>query len=575
MKAMFVGPLGKVTGSCTWLFDERKGWNLLVDCGMQQGERTEQEWNAGHWPFDPAKLKLVVLTHAHLDHCGLIPLLYKRGFKGSVYCSKETAQLATIQLKDAIKISDLGYTAADVDKIKWHEPGKGGFFGRFHPVDDDLFLRFFRAGHVIGAVSVAVYWGPKDDQRSINFSGDVGPDTEDAENLPWLRHRMGVGSCDFAVLESTYGDKVRDAEAMSAMQRRARLKSLLDQTVDQNGALVLPAFSLGRTQDVLFDLHQIVAESNGRFDEVKFFMDSPSARKMHVPMVEGFMRTENNGVSHGKVRPCWLGKQFFRAFGLNDKDPDHCSYAEELCRSTLLAEPLSWSAGTHKPGNALSQAWRSVFTLVRDRDQTAKQIVGKPIVLLIGSGMCDGGPAAYWLPRLLGLRSTTVATTGYASSSSVAGRLMSVATLSSGERSRLSGELIWEAPGSKYDDAHYPMKQIEARITALSGYSAHADQKGLVDWAFSEHKGDLYAAGKTIFIQHGEDRARKALAAALKERAMQHGIALLPVVMPEEFDDVYDLDCHGQLMTNERRADELQAQIELLNAQLRKMQKAA
>jgi metallo-beta-lactamase family protein len=93
------------------------------------------------------------------------------------------------------------------------------------------------------------------------------------------------------------------------------------------------------------------------------------------------------------------------------------------------------------------------------------------------------------------------------------------------ERKRLSGELIWEATGAKFDDARFPLQQIEAHVTALTGYSAHADQKGLVDWAFSEHRGELYAAGKTIFVQHGEDRARHALANALKERAIQHGIS--------------------------------------------------
>ena len=367
MKAMFVGPLGKVTGSCTWLHDEANGWNLLVDCGLQQGEHTEKNWNAGNWPFDPAKLKLVVLTHAHLDHCGLIPLLYKKGFEGRVYCSRETAELAKIQLADARRHSELPYEEADIQKIKWHEPNTGGFFGKFHPADNNLFLRFYRAAHVIGAVSVAIYWGPKDQQRSINFSGDIGPDTEDAENLPWLRHRMGVDRCDFAVVESTYGAKVRDAESNSAAHRRAQLRELMDKALAQKGALVLPAFALGRTQDVLFDIQHIVAESGTRYKEMKFVLDAPAAVKMQKRMVEGYHRTENNGQSHRKVRPNWLGKQFFRTFGLDDKDPGHCEFAQQLVKSSLLCKPLAWPTNKPRPGNALAQAWRPVFEVLEGR----------------------------------------------------------------------------------------------------------------------------------------------------------------------------------------------------------------
>jgi metallo-beta-lactamase family protein len=112
-------------------------------------ERTAADWNACDWPFDPKEIRFVILTHAHVDHCGLIPMLYKRGFRGLVYCSKETAENAGILLRDAAELSDIGFTAGDVDAIRWHEPLKGPLFGRFHPIDRDLFVRFFRSGHVV------------------------------------------------------------------------------------------------------------------------------------------------------------------------------------------------------------------------------------------------------------------------------------------------------------------------------------------------------------------------------------------------------------------------------------------
>ena len=131
MEIRFVGPLAKVTGSCTWMRDLVEGWNFLVDCGMQQGEYDKDTWNAGtRWPFDPLELKFVVLTHAHIDHSGLLPLLYRLGFDGEVWCSEETARIAEILLRDAARLPGSRYDEADVDRIRWRTPG--GKIGRAH-----------------------------------------------------------------------------------------------------------------------------------------------------------------------------------------------------------------------------------------------------------------------------------------------------------------------------------------------------------------------------------------------------------------------------------------------------------
>ena len=377
MKIRFIGPLGKVTGSCTWMRDEARDWNFLIDCGMQQGERTAADWNACDWPFDPAEIKFVILTHAHVDHCGLIPMLYKKGFCGLVYCSKETAGIARILLRDAAELSDMGFTADDVDAIRWHEPQKGPLFGRFHPIDRDLFVRFFRSGHVVGALSATVHWGaPGPDQRSIAFSGDLGPNEEDNESLPFLRHRMNVGMTDFSVIESTYGATVRTAEQSDPEHRRARLLCLLDRTMDRRGTLVIPAFALGRVQDVLFDLHWIVAENPQRYAEVGFHLDAPSALKMNALLLDAANRTENNGTK-GKVRPLWLGKQMFRWFELDDTNPTHVETVLNICRMTLTAKDGSVRKASSN-GNALARAWRPIFRAMENRKRFTRMAIAPP-----------------------------------------------------------------------------------------------------------------------------------------------------------------------------------------------------
>jgi metallo-beta-lactamase family protein len=560
MKIRFIGPLGKVTGSCTWMHDEANDWNFLVDCGMQQGERTAAEWNACDWPFDPAEIKFVILTHAHIDHCGLLPMLYRKGFRGLVYCSRETAEIAKILLRDAAELSDIGFTAKDVDAVRWHEPRQSPFFGRFHPVDRDLFVRFFRSGHVIGALSVAIHWGaPGPGQRSIAFSGDLGPNVEDRETLPFLRHRMYAGSNDFAVIESTYGATVRTAEQNDPQHRRAQLRSLLDRTISRSGSLIIPAFALGRVQDVLFDLHWIVAANPERYKGVEFHIDAPSARRMNAAVLEALRRTENNG-KNGKVRPLWLGKQMFRWFDLDDKEPEHVRTVLDICHMTLGAEA---GETTRLPacGNAVARAWRPLFRAIANRRQHVPSDDARASVYVVSSGTCDGGPAAWWLPKLLASTSNTVALAGYCSASTVGGQLLSLAQASSAERRRLTGSLAW--PGG----ATMPLAQIGADIVALSGYSAHADQTGLIDWIMNHHKDEQRLVGKAVFIQHGGDAQREGLAQAIKARAAVEGVVVQPM-LPADPDLWFDLDKDASEISDEACLREMENEIARLSREL-------
>jgi metallo-beta-lactamase family protein len=563
MKIRFIGPLGKVTGSCTWMRDEAHGWNFLIDCGMQQGEQTAADWNAGDWPFDPAGIKFVVLTHAHIDHCGLLPMLYRRGFQGLVYCSRETAEIAKILLRDAAELSDIGFTARDVDAVRWHEPHQPPLFGRFHPVDRDLFVRFFRSGHIAGALSVAIHWGPPGPgQRSIAFSGDLGPNGEDREGLPFLRHRMYVGDNDYAVIESTYGATIRSAQQTDPEWRQAQLRDLLDRTVACRGSLVIPAFAVGRSQDVLFDLHWIVAENPARYANVGFYIDAPSAQKIGGVLLEAARRTENNG-RKGKVRPLWLGKQMFRWFDLDDTDPSHVAAVLDICRMTLTPKDNGErrNAGC---GNAIARAWRPVFRTILNRHQFMPDAATEASVFVVSSGSCDGGPAAWWLPRLLGSANNTVAPTGYCSPGTVGGQLLALAQASPAERRRLTGSLGWP------DGTTMPLAEVGAGIVALSGYSAHADQTGLLDWALNVNDGRLRMAGKAVFIQHGGQMQREGLAQAIATRAQEGGIAVR-TILPGDPYHWFDLDKDAHMLADEDCQRQLEDEIARLAHELSRM----
>lgn len=561
MQVRFLGPLGMVTGSCTWMRDVRRGWNFLVDCGMQQGERSSAKWNKQAWPFRPAELNFVVLTHAHIDHCGLLPRLYQDGFNGVVYCPQETRDLAIISLKDAARHSNGLYTEKDVERIQWHEPkGVPLLGGTFHPVGTDLFLKFYRTGHIVGAVSVAVYWGSKGpDQRSIVFSGDLGSNAEGEESLPFLRFRMHPVPCNFAVLESTYGARVREANECDPVVRREALRTQLDRVIETSGTLVLPAFSLGRTQDVLFDLHWIAAKNPKRYGVVTYYLDAPGARSMHQCMFDAFIRTETNG-KNGKVRPLWLGKQIYRWLDLDEANPAHVQRVLDIIAMTLDV-PRETDRSLIDLGNAVTQAWRPLLTPVGKRRELMDQGLPRPCVIVTGAGSCDGGPVRSWLPHLLGDTRTVVGMLGYAPPSSIAGQLLSLRATPVSERARHTGFLEWS------EDERVAIRDVRASIVQLGGYSAHADQRGLVDWLVWSFREKWETSGQVVFIQHGADDQRLALRKALEHRAGEVG---LPVrtVLPDSSEEWFDLDAGASVVDDSASEVKISMEIERLKSEL-------
>jgi metallo-beta-lactamase family protein len=519
MEINFIGPLNKVTGSCTWMRDKKRKWNFLIDCGMQQGEKTAAEWNNQDWPFDPAEIQFIILTHAHIDHCGLIPVLYRDGFTGVVYCTEETAKIATILLKNAMNLSPDLFNHSHIRKIRWttfndrSKPVLGGY----HPIDNDLFIQFHRTGHILGAVSASVVWGPiGPDQRKIVFSGDIGPQQEDREVLPTILHTMKPGPHNYAVMESTYGGIIREACDKDPKKRREHLKRLLFRTVSSGGTLIIPSFALGRSHDVMFDLHTLVAEDPDTLSGINFYYDLPLGRKLFNETNAHWSKTENSG---NKVRLMWLGKQVFELFGLIHNDKESINQAIKALDAICMdRNDPSWEPITS--GNYIARNWAPIFTKeTPDLDHISRSKA--PNVIVTGSGNCEAGKAATWLPKLATKINTIIAITGYCGSGSAGGKLLSIANLPIHERQLDSTVISWQT-GERVTTV--PVSDIQADIEKIKGYSAHADQKDLLNWAISPYKGETQVAGETTFLQHGTDQNRKKLREELQNAAKKERV---------------------------------------------------
>lgn len=301
MKVRFLGAIdGHVTGSCTHFFYERQNIEFLVDCGLVQGEGNDAADNGKPFPFSPSEIKFVLLTHAHQDHCGLIPRLYREGFSGRVICTKATGRLAQISLLDAVRHVKGLYSEEDVKRIKYEYIDERDGFGlsRSLPIAPDLFASFTRSAHILGACSISLGWMNEADERVyMVMSGDLGNNTKENPFQPLLAGRQGIfGWPEAIVLESTYGARSREKHFSDFDARIGALRDIVQREVfDKKSVLVVPAFSLQRTQELLFDLHFVFA---------KYFSSSEQSRAPFYPSnpwLGGF-----NGESWGYSLQCAL-----------------------------------------------------------------------------------------------------------------------------------------------------------------------------------------------------------------------------------------------------------------------------
>ncbi|MBP1644146.1 MAG: beta-lactamase domain protein [Acidobacteria bacterium] len=442
----FVGACGTVTGSSTRL--DFGAHRLLVDCGMFQGDDELEARNWSAFPFDPAAIGAVLLTHAHLDHTGLLPKLVAAGFRGPIYCSRATRPLARLVLEDAAELQEeearfaakKGYSRharprplfdrRDAERaIELLEPV------RFHDpfeVFPGVTARLLRAGHLLGAASLEV--AAKDGtgaRRRWLFSGDVGRygvpilvDPEAPEEAP-----------DALLLESTYGDRGHDsADAVE------ELAAVIDRAFARGGFVLVPAFALGRTQDLLYHLSTLV--DSGRLDPDRVFLDSPMA----IRATEIYRQATPEFDEEMRERI---------ANGDNPLAIDRFRRARSVDESKSLNE-------------------RS-----------------EPAVVVAASGMATGGRIVHHLARRLPDPRTAVVFVGYQAA---------------GTRGRALLD------GAQAASIHGRRVEVRAEIVQIGSLSAHADAGELVRWCRA-----LPAPPRRIFLNHGEDPARKALAATLVE----------------------------------------------------------
>lgn len=372
----FHGAAECVTGSCMLL--ETAGKRLLIDCGMFQGPKTLKALNYEPFPFDATSIDAVLLTHAHIDHSGLLPKLVRAGYRGPIHATRATRDLCEVMLADSAGIQESEvrhlnrrnaqrglrpvepiYTSGDVDQtLRLFERVR---FGEAVPLGNALRATWWPAGHLLGAASIQIEAGAGDDRLNLLFSGDIGSGRQ-----PFLPHPDGPAGVDHVILESTYGDRERIDLELAA--RRQALAVELRAARAAGGPLLLPTFAVGRAQELILDLLAIMdAEPDLACD---VFLDSPLA----IEATDVFLRRGWN--------------------------PD---------ASENPFEPLRHATRLHH--------------LMRPQESDRLERLSGWHVILAGSGMCDAGRIRRHLKRLLWRKEVTVLMTGFQAAGTL-GRLL-------------------------------------------------------------------------------------------------------------------------------------------------------
>lgn len=416
-KIKFCGAARTVTGSCYHV--SIPGFRFLVDCGMFQGTKTIRELNYGDFPFDPTRLDAVFLTHAHIDHTGLLPKLMKLGFDGPVYATEATRDLLTYMLPDSGHIQEFEVNRLNrrnrrrnlptVSPIYTKEDGARAAEGIRHVPLEEWFdggpgvrVRFWNAGHILGSASIELELmtgkGNGAARKRILFSGDVGPDHKALQSNP-----QGPKNLDYLVTESTYGD--RDRSDLSPEARRGALKAEIQAALEAGGNILIPAFAVERTQELLFDLGMLI--DGKEIPEIPIYLDSPLA---------------------------------IRATEVFEKHGGH----------------LEGVNGVAKPFRH-----RAIRFTESVEESMALESVRSGAIIMAASGMCDAGRIRHHLLNNLANSKATVLFVGYQAPGTL-------------------GSLILE--GAKKVRIHGQEVSVKARIRSVDFYSAHADREQIVDW---------------------------------------------------------------------------------------------
>ena len=448
----FLGAAHEVTGSCHYVeFGDK---HILVDCGMEQGADLYVNQEI---PVNAAAVDYVFITHAHIDHSGLLPLLYNHGFRGQIFATAATTQLCGIMLKDSAHIQMFeaewknrkAKRAGEPEVVPLYDMNDAmGVLTQFVSCDYDsivevcenLKVRFVDAGHLLGSASIEMWIAEetKDgrQERKIVFSGDLGPG-----NRPMIRDPEYIEDADYVVMESTYGDKEHSAPPDYARE----LATVIKDTFIRGGNLVIPAFSVGRTQEMLFFIRRIKLEGLlPEFQNFEVYVDSP------------------------------LAVEATSIFNKNVKD---CFREEALALVHRGINPISF------PG--LRMAITSDESKMINFDE-------KPKVIISASGMCEAGRVRHHLKHNLWRKDSTILFVGF----QVPGTL-GHSLLNGARQAKLFGEVV----------------EVRAKILNLPGISGHADVNQLLRWV-----GAFSGRPEKVFVVHGEDSVTEQFAARITEK---------------------------------------------------------
>ena len=438
MKLTFIGATHEVTGSCYYL--EACGKKILVDYGMEQGQDLYENEPL---PVAAGDIDMVLLTHAHMDHSGLLPLLYKHGFHGQIFSTGGTAALCRIMLLDSAHIQEFEAEWKNrkaeragrelVEPLYSREDAEGAIacfvgceYEQERIIAEGISVRFFDAGHLLGSASIEVTITENGITKKIIFSGDIGNTDQ-----PLISDPVYPKRADYVVMESTYGDRTH--ERPEHADYAGELAEVIQRTFDRGGNVVIPSFAIGRTQEMLYFIRQIKQDHmiTGH-DGFEVYVDSPLA-------------IEATGIFQERM--------------FNDFDKE----ARELLQQGI--NPIGF------PGLKVA---------VTSDESKAINFDQQPKVIISASGMCDAGRVKHHLKHNLWRPESTVLFVGY-QAVGTPGRSI----LDGSESVRLFGEEI----------------EVRAEICQLPGVSGHADDRGLMAWI-----GAMEEKPEMVFVTHGEDK---------------------------------------------------------------------
>lgn len=452
MKIGFHGAARIVTGSRHLL--QVNGQRLLLDCGLYQGRREEMEKLNREFPFDVESLDNALLSHAHIDHVGNVPNLVARGYGGSIHSTHASARLTELLLEDSAHIQEDNasyenkrraqrgeppieplYTSADAERAARQLAGHNYDMG--FEVATGVQARFVEAGHILGSAGIVLDIEEGTRQTRLMFTGDVG-----RFDMPLLRDPVYPQDVDYLIMECTYGDRLHG----SPDQAFEELRQVLIRTFGRGGKVIIPAFALGRTQTLVYSVHQMI--EHGDIREVPVFVDSPLAINLTA-----------------------IFRQFSECFDWQTR---------EFIRSDIHGAALGFD--------------RLQYTLSVEESKSINRVKG-PAIIISSAGMAHVGRILHHLKNNIEDSSNTVLITSWMAPHTLGRRLVE-----GDEQVRIFGD--------RYD--------VKAEVVSINGFSSHADQEALLDYALSS-RGRL----KHIFLVHGEQKPAQALTEKLDQAGIE------------------------------------------------------